>query len=449
MSEGASNYVSEFIASYEAKFASSLEVRRRAWPALADMRGAQNYIPDVTFGVRPDLWKQFLRLSFPIVGRRADGAYLWDLDGNRFVDFANGFGVHLFGHRPAFLIEALHKALESSLAPLGMQAEQTNEAAARVAAMTGAERVSFATTGTEAVMAALRIARAVTGRDKIALFGGSYHGHSDVVLPATGARLGLPSQQRNDTLVLEYGAGRSLEVIAEERDKLAAVIVEPVQARRLGLQPKAFLKELRELTTNAGIALIFDDVLLGFRIHQGGSQAHFGIDADLATYGKIVGGGMPIGVVTGSARFLDRLDAGYDKQLDMSQPRERLWSSAGTFAKNPVTLAASLAILRKLEADGPELQESLNARTTRLVSRLNTWFDSESLPVRLESFGSLFRFVHAPELNVLTPHLLYRGVYTIEQGGFNLSTAHTQSDLEHFVFATKDSLTSMRKGGYL
>jgi glutamate-1-semialdehyde aminotransferase len=397
----------------------------------------------------PELWKLTWRLSFPIVGRRAEGAYLWDIDGNRFVDFANGFGVHLFGHRPAFLVEALQAAIETGLPPLGMQAEQTNEVAQRIAAMTGAERVTFATTGTEAVMAAIRLARAVTGRDRIAMFAHSYHGHSDAVLPTVGVRLGLPSQQKNDTMVLDYGTPQSLELLAQAQDTLAAVLVEPVQARRLGLQPQGYLRELRELTAKAGIALVFDDVLLGFRIHPGGSQAHFGIRADITTFGKVVGGGMPIGVVTGSSRYLDRVDPGYPTLLGATQPRDRFFSSAGTFCKNPLVLEAALAVLRRLEAEGAGLQEGLNAKTSRLVNRLNVWFERESFPARIESFGSLFRFVHAPKLNLLIPHLILRGIYTTEQGTFNLSTAHTQNDLECFVIAVKDSFSSMRRGGVI
>lgn len=371
--------------------------------------------------------------------------YVWDIDGNRYADFCMGFGVHLFGHRADFIEAALRAQLERGLG-IAFQSDRANEVATAIAAMTGVERVAFCNTGGEAVMGAVRLARAATGRSTIAVFAQSYHGSYDATLPAIGMNRGLVAQ---DTLVLEYGATRSLEVIAAAADSLAAVLVEPVQSRSPGLQPAAFLRQLRALTTERGVALIFDDVLLGFRIHQGGSQAHFGVRADIATFGKIFGGGMPCGAVTGSAHFLDAIDGGAWRSDGDEMPRaEKVWF-AGTFSKNPMTMAAAVAVTERLMEAGNGLQEGLNARTAALATRINEWLVARDYPVRIECFGSMFRLMFAPALWILLPHLRMRGVYTFEGANSFLSTAHGDAELALLEDAVKDSLEAMRSGGYL
>jgi len=296
---------------------------------------------------------------------------------------------------------------------------------------------------------ALRLARAATGRNKIVVFAGSYHGSSDATIPGLGMVLGVTPGAIQDTIVLPYGTDASLQRIAELADQLAAVLVEPVQGRQLALQPAAFLAEVRRITAAHGAALIFDEVMLGFRIHQGGCQAHFGITADLATYGKIIGGGMPICVVAGSARFLDPIDGGAWRDTDASLPEvEKIWYS-GTFTKNPMTVACAQAVVARLSQEGPALQERLNQRAETLVDRLSIWLREHRIPISIARFGSMFRFTGPPLVTLLIPHLAMRGIYTAENMLFFVSVAHSDNDLLALEEAVKDSLLTMRKGGYL
>jgi glutamate-1-semialdehyde aminotransferase len=408
----------------------------------------EGYFQHMLVGGAREYWLATKGLRYPIVADRGDGAHVWDIDGNRYVDFCLGFGVHLFGHRPAFVEDALRRQLERGM-PIGYQSDRANEVAAAVAKMTGAERVAFCNTGAEAIMGAVRLARAATGRDTIAVFSQSYHGSYDATLPAIGMMHGLSSSQKKDTLVLQYGSARSLERIAERAGEMAGVLVETVQPSRPSLQPVEFLRELRTLTQNRDIALIFDDILLGFRIHQGGTQAYFGIRADLATYGKIIGGGMPIGAVAGAARFMDAIDGGPRSSEDRSWPAARKVWFAGTFTKNPMTMAAAHAVATRLEHEGNGLQEALNAKTAQLAGRLNRWLVEQSMPVRIEHFGSLFRLMSTPQMWLIIPHLRMRGVYAFDGMTFFLSTAHSDTDIGQIEDAVKDSLLAMRGGGFI
>jgi glutamate-1-semialdehyde aminotransferase len=447
LNERQERYLSGFIDEYTERTRGSQRRREEAWPALADARSSQGFFLQMPARARAS-WLATKRLRYPIVADRCEGAHVWDIDGNRYADFCLGFGVHLFGHRPPFLEEALRRQLERGIS-IGYQSDRANDVASAVAAMTGAERVALCNTGAEAVMGAVRLARAATKRDTIVVFSQSYHGSYDATLPATGMSAGLSSNQKSDTLVLEYGAPDSLSRIAERAGTIAGVLVEPVQPRSPGLQPVEFLRALRLLTRETDIALIFDDILLGFRVHQGGSQAYFDIRADIATYGKILGGGLPIGAVTGTARFMDPIDGGRWSCDDDTWPAvDKVWF-AGTFTKNPMTMAAAHAVAARLQQEGPGLQEDLNDRTTKLASRLNRWLEERSMPTRVEHFGSMFRLALSPEMWILLAHLRMRGVYTFDGGAFFLSTAHGDAEIGLLEDAVKDSLLTMRSGGFI
>lgn len=434
-------HLDELVARYTAATRRSRERYQQARPALADPRSSQGYSSAMPAAAR-EHWLATQALRYPIVASHGEGARVWDVDGNEYVDFCLGFGVHLFGHRPAFLEDALRARIGRGL-PIGYQSDSANEVAQAVTAMTGVERVAFCNTGTEAVMGALRLARAATGRDRVALFAGSYHGTLDAVLPAGGTTRGLSATQRDETLVLDYAAPESLERIAEQADHLAAVLVEPIQARNPRVQPREFLEALRRLTTARDVALVFDDVLLGFRLHQGGSQAFFGVRADLATFGKVLGGGLPIGAIGGSARFLDAIDGGptpthVDKVL-----------FAGTFNKNPLTMAAAAAVGERLREAGPALQAELGRRTAALAERTNQWLEAQAAPIRLEPFGAAFRLAAPPSLWIIMAHLRLRGIYAFDGMTFFVSTAHGEPELAQFEAALADSVRSLREGGLL
>ncbi|MBK6673093.1 MAG: aminotransferase class III-fold pyridoxal phosphate-dependent enzyme [Proteobacteria bacterium] len=179
---------------------------------------------------------------------------------------------------------------------------------------------------------------------------------------------------------------------------VAAIIVEPVQSRRPDLQPREFLKELREIATKGGAALVFDDVVTGFRSCPGGAQEIFGVRADIVTYGKVVGGGMPIGIVAGSAHYLDALDGGGWQYGDDSYPEVGVTFFAGTFVRHPLSLASARAVLQKLKAEGPQLQRKLNRRTTQLVQEINAFAAGRAIPLKVTHFSSMFYFNFPPDL---------------------------------------------------
>ena len=229
-----------------------------------------------------------------------------------------GFGVNLFGYQPEFINKALKEQIDSTM-QLGLQVPISGQVTELICKLTGSERVTYCNSGTEAVMTALRLVRTKTKRNKVVQFNMSYHGHFDVTLgeqqednyQAQPMVSGVQPGAVEDVLILDYGSEEALRTIEQNANEIAAVIVEPVQSRQLHVQPKAFLQQLRSLTERLGVILIFDEIITGFRTHPGGVQALLNIKADLVTYGKIVGGGMPIGVVAGKAEIMDGIDGGF------------------------------------------------------------------------------------------------------------------------------------------
>jgi amino acid adenylation domain-containing protein len=403
------------------------------------------------------LWKEMV---YPIVASRSQGSKIWDVDGNEYIDLTMGYGIHLFGHSPAFVNKAVAAQLEQGV-QIGPQSPLAGEAARLICGFTGMDRVTFCNTGSEAVLAALRVARTVTGRNRVAFFAGSYHGINDELLvkanTVNGVRHQFPVAPGilpnviDNTLVLDYGAPESLDILRTHAHELAAVIVEPVQSRRPDLQPKEFLTALREVTSAAEMALIFDEVITGFRLHPGGAQAWYSVQADLATYGKVIGGGLPIGVVAGKSRFMDAFDGGQWNYGDNSSPEAGVTFFAGTFVRHPLALSASVAVLKHLEGQGPELQRSLNAKSDRFANELNTHCLKHRFPLRIVNCGSLFYFRFEEENgfgNLLFYYLREKGVFIWEGRPFFLSTAHSDEDIKNIMEAFKASLGEMRAGGF-
>ncbi|RKZ79996.1 MAG: non-ribosomal peptide synthetase, partial [Candidatus Parabeggiatoa sp. nov. 1] len=439
------HHLEALIARYTQKTPKSKQLTQHYRPVLADSRASAGFRLSTK------------ELLYPIVGKRAQGSKTWDVDGNEYIDITMGFGVNLFGHQPTFITEAIEKQAKENL-QLGLQTPLAGEVAQLICELTGMERVTFCNSGTEAVMTALRLACTATGRDKIVQFAMSYHGHFDGTLgealssddpTAIPMAPGVKPNMVADVLMLDYGNPQSLETIQAYADELAAVLVEPVQSRRPNLQPKDFLVKLRQLTLKENIPLIFDEMITGFRIHPGGAQAWFGVEADIATYGKIVGGGMPIGVVAGKAAYLDGIDGGFWNYGDASYPQADTTFFAGTFCKHPLAMAASLAVLTEIKKQGRTLQEQLNQRTTRLVDTLNSYFEAENVSIRIWHFGSLFRFSYSGNLDLLFYHLLDKGVYIWEGRNAFLSTAHTDEDIEYLIKAVKESIAELRQGGFI
>lgn len=423
-------------------------------PVFADMRTA--------IGFRLETKE----VSYPIVAMRSAGARFWDVDGNEYVDMCMGFGVAFFGHQPSFLIDALTEQLKEGV-HVGPQSRHAAEVARRICELTGMERVTFCNSGTEAVMTALRVVRAATGRQPIVTFTGSYHGHSDPTLALAGApgkgeqtvpmAPGVSPSAVGDTIVLPYGLDKSLEVIEAQAPTLAAVLVEPVQSRRPGLHPAEFLRKVREITKRHNVPLIFDEMITGFRVHPGGAQVDFGVEADIATYGKMIGGGMPLGIVAARGSFLDRIDGGAWRYGDGSYPAVERTFYAGTFCKHPLAMAAARAVLTELKRQGPALQAGLNERTRQFVASINAIFEGEGVPLNLVHYGSLMRFnlagnfsyLYQPlEMDIFCYHLIDRGVYIWEGRTLFLSTAHTDADLDTIRAAVRGAVRDMKTGGF-
>jgi len=396
-------------------------------------------------------------LIYPIIGKRAVGSRVWDIDDNRYIDVTMGFGVYLLGHHPAVVAEALGE-LGPESTELGPRSYVVGEVAELICRLTGHERVTFANTGTEAVMAAIRLARAATRRDKIVMFSRSYHGHSDGTLAVSYNREGkihtepvspgIPQEVINNVLVLDYLNPDSLEIIAANAPRLAAVLVEPVQARDPGLEPGRFLHRLRRITRESGTLLIFDEMITGFRIHLGGAQAYFNVEADICTYGKIIGGGLPIGVIAGKAEYMDHIDGGYWEYGDNSYPRVERTFFGGTFCQYHEAMVTARAVLTYLQQQGPDLQNRLNRKTEAFARRLNTYFEENRVAVRLNHFGSIFRFDIVGNQDLFFYHMLEKGVYIWEWRNCFLSTVHSDEDLDMVTEAVKETVSQLEQGGF-
>jgi len=294
------------------------------------------------------------------------------------------------------------------------------------------------------------------------MFTGSYHGTFDGVmvrgesgsdgLKAVPLAPGVPRSMISDVLLLRYGQEQSLEILKRHASELAAVLVAPVPSRDPEGHNQAFLHALRDITRNSGAALIFDEVVTGFRVHPGGAQALFQVHADLVTYGKAVGGGFPIGIVAGDHRYMDAIDGGDWTYGDKSYPREETTFFAGTFFKHPWVMTAALAVLQEIEQRGSELYEQLGKVTADFAANLNTFFREEDLPFEVVSYHSFFMIQPKPEVkhpDLLMYHLLAKGIYVWEGGSYFLSTAHTAQDIEKVMQAVKESVLELREGGFV
>ena len=410
--------------------------------------------PRVVNGFRP----QLKEIVYQIVIERSRGACLWDLDGNRYVDALNGFGMNLFGWQPEFVLDAVRRQLDLGY-EIGPQHPLAGEVAERVCELTGFDRAALCNTGSEAVMGAVRIARTVTGRDTLVIFSGSYHGIFDEVLVrgtralrSVPAAPGILRNTAEHVLVLDYGAPASLDIIRQRAGEIAAVLVEPVQSRRPDLVPREFVQELRRITREAGALLIFDEVVTGFRSHPRGAQHVLAVDADLATYGKVVGGGMPIGVIAGRREYMDALDGGDWRYGDDSAPTVGVTYFAGTFVRHPLALAAARAVLEHLKREGPALQERLNARTSAFADGLNRICSDAGAPLAITHFASLWRIAFTedhPLQDLLFAMMRSRGVHILDHFPCFFTTAHVDADYATITRAFRESLAEMQEAGFL
>ncbi len=439
----------DFIARYNQKTAGSKKFAADNRAHLADPRSVAGF---------RKAWKE---LVYPIVSVRSAGSKIWDVDGNEYVDLTNGFGMTFFGHNPEFVRDAVKAQLDTGI-EIGPQSPLAGEVAKLLCDMVGMERAAFCGTGSEAVTAAIRVARTVTGRDTIVMFTGAYHGIFDEVLVrpikmgnqvrAMPIAPGIPQAMTDNILVLEYGTAETLRTIKALGPQLAAVLVETVQSRRPEFQPREFLHELRQITTDSDTALVFDEVVTGFRVHPAGAQALFGVRADIATYGKVIGGGLPIGVVAGSAKYLDALDGGGWQYGDDSAPEVGVTFFAGTFVRHPLALAAARAVLLHLKAQGSDLQRGLNLRTTEFVERLRKAAADVGAPIQVNHFSSWFCINFPADLplsGVFFPSMRAKGVHIWEGRPCFLTLAHSDADLDQVLSAFGSTIAELQVATFL
>ncbi|OTA19599.1 Amino acid adenylation [Xenorhabdus beddingii] len=427
-----------FIQHYNAKTRTSKTTVQKYRKVLCDNRNALQFN------------SKLKELCYPIVGKTAKGAHITDLDGNVFIDIAMGFGVNLFGHNPDFIQQALQKRLHHGF-HLGPVDESGMVVADLISEIAGVERVSFTNSGTEAIMLACRLARAASGKRKIVIFNNAYHGHYTEILFMGGMRpgekfpqsSGIPEDLGQDVVVLNYGEQQSLDYITAHGHEIAMVMVEPIQSRNINLRPKSFIQTLRKITAQQHVVLLFDEIITGFRYHAKGAQHYYQVKADLVTYGKVIGGGVPVGVLAGEAAVMDYLDGGFWQFGDASYPPNETTFFAGTFCKHPLAMASAEATLLQMKAIGPALQTDLNERTTHFVKRLNGLFTAAECGIEVANFGSLFKFSQKKTHELFFHHLLMNGVYTWEGRTCFLSTAHDDNVLKACFDAFEKTIESL------
>ncbi len=396
----------------------------------------------------------------PVFIRRAEGAYVEDEDGNRYIDYVGSWGPMLLGHADPAVVEAVRKAAGNSTsfgAPTRLEVEMAELICELVPSI---ESVRMVNSGTESTMSAVRLARGFTGRDKIIKFEGNYHGHADYFLIAAGSgatTLGRPDSPgvtagtARDTLLARYN---DLDDVLRRADEhsgaVAAIIVEPV-AGNMGCIPPAsgFLEGLRELCDDEGIVLIFDEVMTGFRVARGGAQERYGVMPDLTTLGKIIGGGLPVGAYGGRRDIMDQL-----------APAGPVYQ-AGTLSGNPLAMAAGYAVLRRL-ADDPDLYEGLERTGRHLAEGTKRNLQDLGLgyhAARVGSMGCLFftdnavvNYEQAKACDTVSygrffHEMLKRGIYLAPSQfeAFFVSTRHGEAEIERTLEAQHEALAAVQE----
>lgn len=411
---------------------------------------AQNFIPG---GVNSPVRAFKAVGGTPVFFEKADGAILYDADGNTYIDYVGSWGPMLLGHAWPPVIEAVKKAAEKSTS-FGAPTEVEIELAELIIKMVpGIDKIRMVNSGTEACMSAIRVARGFTGRDKIIKFEGCYHGHGDSFLIKAGSgalTFGTPSSPgvtkgtAQDTLTADFNDLADVQRLFDEnKGQIAALIVEPVPGN-MGCIPPApgFLQGLREICTQEGTVLIFDEVMSGFRVAPGGAQEVYGVTADLCTYGKIIGAGLPVGAYGGRGEI-----------MDFVSPTGPVYQ-AGTLSGNPLAMHAGLALLTELH-ENRAIYDELDQKTTHLEEWLHRVFKHHEIPHTMNRVGSMLGifFTDKPVVDFATASttdtetfkkffhgMLKRGVYLPPSAyeSLFLSNAITYEHLDHTVNAADE-----------
>lgn len=398
---------------------------------------------------------------WPFYAVQGEGAHIWDTDGNRYIDCCMCYGVLLLGHRPPTIIEALERQLGRATHYGCPHPEEVDFGEKFVQCVPGADMVVLCNSGNEAIHKAISIARAYTGKEKVAKFEGGFHGSNEYSMwsihldpgrmgPAERPNAiphaaGMTQAQREDLLILPFGEPNALELIRENADELAVVMVEPVGGAGGGLtMGREFLGRLREVTRESDVLLLFDEVITGFRLALGGGQEYFDVLPDLATFGKALGGGMPIGAIGVKREILQ-------STLEQEPPL----SVAGTFSGNAMTLATGNAFLDYVIANRG-IYEGMKEKGDHLRERFNTYAREKSYPATMVGKGSMWQIVMAPppitkprDLVKEDPEALKEFALRLRLAGIFvpaplhlafISQAHAKADIEIILQAAKDCL---------
>ncbi len=396
----------------------------------------------------------------PLFIKKGIGSKLIDVDGNEFIDYIGSWGPHLFGHNPTFIKEALLQAIENGTS-FGAPSELELKVAEIITELVpSVELVRMVNSGTEATMSAVRAARGYTGKDKIIKFEGCYHGHADFFLIKAGSgalTLGIPTSpgvtkgNAADTLIADYNNIQSVKnLISANKDQIAALIIEPV-AGNMGVvkASKEFLNDLRNICSQENIVLIFDEVMSGFRVSKGGAQELFNIKPDLSTFGKIIGGGLPVGAFGGKKEI-----------MEMIAPNGPVYQ-AGTLSGNPLAMAAGYAALNYIK-NNPNLYNELEEKSSYLENGIKTNLKSLGKNFTINRVGSMLTlFFNEEEVNDFAAavksntvmfgkyfnEMLNRGIY-LPPSQFEalfISTAHTKEDLDKSIKANLESMKIVLK----
>jgi len=393
----------------------------------------------------------------PFFTARADGPFLFDVEGKRYIDYVGSWGPMIVGHNHPAVREAVELAIRDGLSFGTPCPAEVTMAETIVSLVPSVEMVRMVNSGTEATMSAIRLARGATGRSKIVKFEGCYHGHGDSFLVKAGSGAltfgvptspGVPKAAADLTLTLPYNdIDAASALFAEHGDDIAGLIIEPVAGNMNCIPPRdGYLQALRELCTKHGVLLIFDEVMTGFRVALGGAQAHYGITPDLTCFGKIIGGGMPVGAYGGRRDLME--------QVAPSGPIYQ----AGTLSGNPVAMAAGLAMLRLIQAPG--FHDDLAARTVRLTDGLLAAAQEAGIPFSVTRVGAMFGLFFTNEtvetyaqataadvsrFNAFFHEMLERGVYLAPsafEAGF-VSSAHGDEEIAATIAAAREVFASL------
>ncbi len=447
LSDQQRKYLNKLIYDYTTKTKSSQALTQAQRKHLSDPRSIQSF---------HKLWKD---MAYQIAVEKSKGSKFWDLDGNEYVDYRMAFGISLFGHTPSFIQEAVKEQLEKGF-ELGVLTPLARKVADLLAELTGCDRVTLLNTGSEALSASVRAARTVTGKDKIIVFEGDYHGINDEFLVRSIRRgnsntsmpisPGIPTSAVENVIVLRYSDEDIIEQIEKHADDLAAVLIEPIQPANPQNQYFDLFKAIRKVTEENNIALIFDEMITGFRTAIGGAQEWFNVRADIIAYGKIISGGLPMAAVAGKSRFLDAFDGGMWQFGDDSIPEAGVTFYGGTFVKHPLSLAAAYAMLTEIKRQGPKLYEQLNENTARFAQRLKELFIRTKVPMTLNATASVIAFKQMSNNPLVRLFFFYcklKGVH-LQEKAMLVSTAHTQADFDFTYKVMEESIREMQTAGF-